>query len=136
MVEKIIINFLRTLTKNTPVIINQAPKYESNVRYIVNYLRIHFREQVSLATIAKQVHLTPNYIGNIFRHETGVSFTNYVQRLRLNYATNLLVSSDLSVADISEQSGFHSVSYFIRIFRRINGKTPLEYRNTTSSKKL
>ncbi|MBR3965978.1 MAG: helix-turn-helix transcriptional regulator [Clostridia bacterium] len=136
MFEKIIIIFWRALTKNMSESKRQTPKHDSNVRYIVSYLRIHFREQVSLAALAKEVHLTPNYVGDLFRRETGVSFTDYVQRLRLNYATNLLVSSDLPIADISVQSGFHSVSYFIRTFRLANGKTPLEYRNTTSKKKL
>ncbi len=135
MFEKIIILFWRALTKKTPEIKRQMPNYDSNIRYIVSYLRIHFREHVSLDALAKQVHLTPNYVGDIFRRETGVSFTDYVQRLRLNYATNLLVSSDLSIADISVQSGFHSVSYFIRTFRLVHGKTPLEYRNTASKKK-
>lgn len=133
--EKIFLTFWRALTRNIPENLRQAPKRDSNVRYIVSYLRIHFRESVSLSALAKEIHLTPNYIGELFRRETGVSFTDYVQRLRLNYATNLLVSSDLPVADISVQSGFHSVSYFIRTFRLANGKTPLEYRSAASSKK-
>ena len=136
MFEKIVITFWRALTKNVPESKRQAPKHDSNVRFIVSYLRIHFREQVSLAALAKEVHLTPNYVGDLFRRETGVSFTDYVQRLRLNYATNLLVSSDLPIADISVQSGFHSVSYFIRTFRLASGKTPLEYRNSASKKKI
>lgn len=128
--ERIIIVFWRALTRNTQGSIRHPQSSDSNVGYIVSYLRIHFREQVSLSDMAKRVHLTPNYIGELFKRETGVSFTSYVQRLRLNYATNLLVSTDLPIADISVQSGFHSVSYFIRIFRLANGKTPLEHRNS------
>ena len=135
MFEKIIIIFWRALTRKGHESKRQFLRHDSTVRYIVTYLRIHFREQVSLAALAKEVHLTPNYVGDIFRRETGVSFTDYVQRLRINYATNLLVSSDLPIAYISEQSGFHSVSYFIRTFRLVTGKTPLEYRNSSSNKK-
>ncbi len=133
--EKIFIIFWRALTKNSTRYVRQTPQKDSNVRYIVSYLRIHFRESVSLAKLAEEVHLTPNYIGELFRRETGMPFTDYVQRLRLNYATNLLVSSDLSIADISAQSGFHSVSYFIRVFRIANGKTPLEYRSSAIHQK-
>ena len=135
MFERIFIIFWRSLTLNMPESLRIKPQHDNNVRYIVSYLRVHFREPVSLSALAAEVHLTPNYIGEIFRREMGMSFTDYVQRLRLNYATNLLVSTDLSIADISVQSGFHSVSYFIRTFRLANGKTPLEYRNSSVKKR-
>ncbi len=136
MFEKIMIIFWRILTKSAPESKNYMPMHDGNIRYIVSYLRIHFREPISLAALAEKVHLTPNYVGDLFKKEMGVFFTDYVQRLRLNYATNLLVSSDLPISDISIQSGFHSVSYFIRTFRLVHGKTPLEYRNAASKKKL
>ncbi len=133
--EKIFLLFWRELIKGGGEPQRAWPRKDSSVRYIVSYLRIHFREQVSLTALAKEVHLTPNYIGELFRKETGMSFTDYVQKLRLGYATNLLVSSDMSVADISAQSGFHSVSYFIRSFRLANEKNPLEYRRSASKNK-
>lgn len=133
--EKILLTFFRALERNTPEGKRKIQTRDGNVRYIVNYLHIHFREPVSLLSLSREVHLTPNYIGEIFKKEVGVSFTDYVQRLRLNYATNLLASSDLSVAEISFKSGFHSVSYFIKSFRTVTGKTPLEYRNSVSGSK-
>ncbi len=133
--ERIFLTYVRILMKNKSVCDEDSkPKKDSSVRYIVSYLRLHFREPVSLTALAGEVHLTPNYIGELFRRETGMSFTEYVQRLRLNYATNLLVSSEMSVADISNESGFHSVSYFIRSFKNQNGKTPLEYRSMALKK--
>lgn len=133
--EKIFIIFWRALLRESSDQKRNPPRRDSNVRYIVNYLRIHFREPVSLTEIAKTIHLTPNYIGELFKKETGFSFTDYVGKLRLSYATNLLTGSDLSIADISAQSGFHSVSYFIRNFKLAMGMTPLEYRISEEKKR-
>ncbi|MBE6538748.1 MAG: helix-turn-helix domain-containing protein [Ruminococcaceae bacterium] len=132
--EKILLTFFRALERNVPENKRIIQTRDGNVRHIVNYLHLHFREPVSLLSVSREVHLTPNYIGEIFRKEVGVSFTDYVQRLRLNYATNLLACSDLSVAEISFKSGFHSVSYFIKSFRTVTGRTPLEYRNSVAEK--
>ena len=136
MFDKIFIIFWRALEreggKNAP----DAPKRSSAVQYIVNYLRLHFRERVSLTSLALELHLTPNYLGEIFRKEMGKTFSDYVQLMRLNYAEKLLLGSELSVFQISEQSGFHSAAYFIKIFKKVKGKTPLDFRiNKMTSQK-
>lgn len=134
--EKIFIIFWRNIMETSVPHKNSHLHMDSNIRYIVNYLRIHFRESVSLGDIAKMVHLTPNYVGELFKKETGLSFTDYVSKLRLSYATNLLLSSDMSIANISTQSGFHAASYFIKSFKAKTGMTPLEYRNKENERSL
>lgn len=126
--EKIFIIFLRAFGDALQEKKTMQSKTDGNIRHIINYLHLHFREQISLSSAAKEVYLTPNYAGELFRREIGMSFTEYVQRLRLDYATNLLIHSDLSVSDICFQSGFRSVSYFIKIFKSANGTPPHEYR--------
>lgn len=128
--ERIMIIFLRALKKNSSQSTRHKPNRDNSIEYIVSFLKIHFRESVTLSDIAKKVYLTPNYTGELFKKEMGVSFTEYVQHLRLNYAKNLLVSTDMSISNISAQSGFHSVSYFTKLFRLANNKTPLEHRNS------
>lgn len=134
--EKIFIIFWRNILASEGASRNDHPRMDGNIRYIVNYLRIHFRESVSLGDISRAVHLTPNYVGELFKKETGMSFTEYVSKLRLSYATNLLLSSDMSISSISTQSGFHATSYFIKNFKAKTGMTPLEYRANGSKTTL
>lgn len=98
------------------------------VNQVINYLKLHFREPVSLASCAKMVYLTPNYLGELFHRSTNLSFNEYVKHLRFDYAVNLLNLSPTPVEQISKLSGFHSASYFISLFRQQFGITPSQYR--------
>ncbi len=98
------------------------------VNEVINHLKLHFREQVSLSGCARMVFLTPNYLGELFHRATNMSFNEYLKHLRFDYALNLLNLSNISVEQISRLSGFHSVSYFIALFRKQFGITPSQYR--------
>lgn len=126
--DKIFIIFWRALEREGGAGAPDKAKRSSAVQYVVNHLRLHFRESVSLASLAHELHLTPNYLGEIFKKETGKTFSDYVQLMRLSYAEKLLLGSELSVLQIGEQSGFHSVSYFIKVFKKSRGQTPLDFR--------
>lgn len=82
---------------------------------------------------AEQSFLSVSRFEHIFREITGVSPNKYLTALRINRATELLVETDLSVADISTMLGFSSLSYFIRVFRKHTGTTPLNYKNGSFS---
>ena len=105
------------------------------VNQVINYLKLHFREPVSLAGCAKMVFLTPNYLGDLFHRSTNMSFNEYVKHLRFDYAVNLLNLSTTPVEQISKLSGFHSSSYFISLFRQQFGITPSQYRKLEESER-
>ena len=107
---------------------NAGRKPSLPVNEVINYLKLHFRESVSLGDCARKVYLTPNYLGELFHRSTNMSFNEYLKHLRLDYAVNLLNLSPISVEQISALSGFHSVSYFISLFRKQFGMTPAQYR--------
>ncbi len=107
---------------------NGGEKPSLPVNEVINYLKLHFREPVSLADCARRVYLTPNYLGELFHRSTNLSFHEYLKHLRFDYAVNLLNLSPISVEQISRLSGFHSVSYFISLFRQQFGITPSQYR--------
>ena len=100
------------------------------INHVISYLKIHFREPVTLAECAKTVYLTPNYLGELFRAQTGTSFRQYLQKLRFEYAVGLLRASNATVEEISRISGFSSPSYFTALFREKYTITPTEYRQS------
>ena len=92
------------------------------------YIQTNFRQNPTLAEIAKAVYLTPNYLCNKFRCETGKTVLEYLTEQKIKYAETLLKSTTLSVTDICFSSGFSSVSNFLRAFKQYKATSPLSYR--------
>lgn len=94
----------------------------------LDYLQKHYRD-FSLSSMAEHFHLSPSYLSRTFRNGTGKTLRDAVRQIRLSAAEILLQSSALSVAEVAESVGYEDVSYFIELFRKRHGITPLQYRN-------
>jgi AraC-like DNA-binding protein len=100
------------------------------VRAVVHVDR-HFREPLTLAGVAAQAHLSPNYFSERFRAVTGTSFQSYLQQRRLAFAHSLLAATGLGVTEVCYASGFGSLSHFGRAFRNRYGVAPTALRAVT-----
>ena len=101
----------------------------------IAYLHEHLAEPISMEDLALETQLSANYLGEIFHAEIGQTVTEYLNRLRVDRARDLLDRTDKSVTDIALSTGFDSISYFGKTFRRLTGYSPREYRmlaNTTA----
>lgn len=78
--------------------------------------------------LAAMVHISPGYLGRIFKKETGMALTNYITEKRITVAKQLLAKTSLSVTRISERVGISYSSYFTKLFKEQVGMTPQEYR--------
>jgi AraC-like DNA-binding protein len=85
-------------------------------------------EELSLRTVAKAVNIHPNYLSEKFKHVTGMNFVEYVARTRFEKACRLLRDGDLRISDIAFSAGFQSLSQFNRVFKRLSGKSPTQFR--------
>ncbi len=112
-----------------------ASDFSDAVSKTVLYLKRHFREHITLTDCAARLYLTPNYLGNMFCKAVGVPFKTYLQRLRFNYSVNLLASTEMSVSQISDDSGFTNPSYFISLFRKRFGITPAVFKSLSAEKR-
>ena len=101
----------------------------SIVGLAVDYIMEHYREGVTLRQVAADCHVNTSYLGQIFRKETGSAFTDYVNTLRIQEASRLLGDPTLKVYEIAEQVGFTDYHYFLKIFRKVTGKSPTDFRN-------
>ncbi|MDP2791197.1 MAG: AraC family transcriptional regulator, partial [Rectinemataceae bacterium] len=88
------------------------------------FLNRFFREQVSRWKLSEQVNASEDYLSRIFHRQMGIPLWEYLNRLRIGYAIELLKSRSDSVAEIASRSGFQDQAYFCRVFRRITGATP------------
>jgi len=101
---------------------------EAFINRALGYLYSHFSDAITVADAAAYVGYTPNYFNTCFRQQMGVPFGEYLRQMRLNYAENLLCSSQMPVTEVAFESGFGSVSYFSRCFRDRYEIPPQEYR--------
>ena len=95
---------------------------------LLKYCREHYLEDISLASISRELHISESYITKIFAQRLGCPFRKYINRLRLEDARQLLRSTDKTVMDIMLSCGFNNQSSFNRVFQEEMGMTPREYR--------
>jgi len=95
---------------------------------VLEYIHAHYLSPVTLREIADAAGLSPNYLSAQFVRVVGCGFIDYLTQLRLQHACTLLAETDMSVTEIAYDSGFGSLSHFIRTFRRQKHVTPSAYR--------
>lgn len=92
------------------------------------HLHMHFRENPSLAKLAKIAHYNTSHFSTTFHKQMGMTYTNYLNMLKTDYAKKLLLSTRLKVTDICYECGFTSHSNFLRLFHLATGLSPTAYR--------
>lgn len=100
------------------------------IRVVKSWISDHYHLDLDMVAIAELVHLNPNYLSRLFKLETGESLTGYLIDVRMQKAKELLmVQTELKVYEVAEQIGYQDSTYFTKLFKKMNGYTPLEYRN-------
>lgn len=108
---------------------SRAAESEGLEKEMILYLEDHFQEDISLDVLSAQFRRTPEYLCGIFKAATGETISHYLRRIRIHRAKVLLMERpDASLREISEACGFHSLSYFGKVFREATGFTPQGYR--------
>jgi len=110
--------FSRTKHANLSVIIVRAE----------DYIRKRYAQEISVERVAEYVGKTPNYFSHLFKKEMGVSFREYVNRLRISKAKERICHSNDRIYEISEQVGFSDYAYFTQVFRKLEGCPPTALR--------
>lgn len=101
---------------------------QQRIGKVFAYVQQSFSEEVSLAKAARLVHLSESAFCKFFKRASGKTFSDYTNDIRIGYASQLLLETDQSVRDISIASGFESLTYFNRVFRRKKKMTPGQFR--------
>jgi AraC-like DNA-binding protein len=96
---------------------------------VMNWIDQHYAEEIHLNDIAQSLHLSKYYLSRLFQRETGGSLSEYIIARRIKQACRLLYMTTLSVEHIAVNVGYPNTSYFIRIFKKVMGTTPLQYRS-------
>ena len=91
---------------------------------IKEYILDHLDRYISVDELAKQLYLSPNYLGQVFRQSIGMTVKSYHNQMRMEKALHILLSGDLSIGEAADKLGFESVAYFSRKFKSFYGMSP------------
>ncbi|OAS14910.1 response regulator [Paenibacillus oryzisoli] len=95
---------------------------------IMNYVEGLIENKVTLKEVAAKFDFTPNYLGHLFKAETGMGFSDYMNNVRMKRACELLDDPRMKVYEIADKIGYKNVIYFNRSFKQATGMTPRDYR--------
>ncbi|PXW92998.1 AraC family two component transcriptional regulator [Streptohalobacillus salinus] len=107
---------------------DQHQHFSRSIKEAITYIDDFYDQPISLKEVAHHVHLNASYLSTLFKDELKISFVEYLTRIRIQHAKQLLLTSDLNVTEVAEAVGYHTPKYFNKVFREFEGTTPGAYR--------
>lgn len=128
-----VVRLLSIFAQHLAMVSNQIVVQQTNAEPPVisrakQYIHEHQAEELSLAMVARAVNTSSFYFCKMFKKITGLNFTDYVSRVRIEKAKNLLLNPNLRISEIAFEVGFQSLTHFNRVFKKVTGQSPSEYR--------
>ena len=126
LVEIIVILISRLCKTQIPLVTTN----QNNVKKILVYIHSHFKESINLQDISKYMRLSTKYISDIFKDATGKTIVQYINDIRLEYATRILITHDnyVSITEVCYECGYNSLPNFHRDFKKRYKTSPFKYR--------
>lgn len=106
----------------------EADRDKKIIREIKQYLRTHYRENISLESLSAQFYMNPNYISQLFKNEVGITLTAHLNQIRMEMARHFLRDSQKRVNDVAALVGYQNAQNFSVAFKKAYGMTPREFR--------
>jgi two-component system response regulator YesN len=99
------------------------------IQWMCRYIREHYQADLQLAELAKLVHMHPSYAGQMFKQEIGENFLEYVNRVRMEKASEMLERTTMKIYEVSGAVGISDYRYFCKLFKSYTGVTPTQYKS-------
>lgn len=125
---KMVLDFANRMNK-----LRSSFAISKSVHNSIEYVYSNIHARITVEDVAKAVGLSPSYLSKLFKKETKVALSDYIRMRKIEQAKNLLRFSDYTYVEISNYLSFVSQSHFIDVFKRYEGITPKEYRETNHS---
>ncbi len=94
----------------------------------IRYIDDNYKSEINLNTVSELCGISSSYLSRLFKKVIGFNFAQYVNRVRINHAKRLLVTTNISIASLALETGYEDSGYFIKVFKRMEDITPNEYR--------
>ena len=104
-----------------------------NILQIAGYINKHFRDKINLDFLADKFHLSKYYLCKLFKNSFGLTFSDFLNHVRIMEAKKMLETTGLSVSEIAKRTGYSDIAYFSRVFKKVMGISALKYRKSTKA---
>ena len=118
---------LRCISNRPNVGAAEKPRPLDGVSRVVDFIHLHYHHKLTLAQLAKVGGISVNYLGELFKKETGMTVFEYIGKLRVDKARAEIDNTSRGLSEIAVSLGFYDSSYFCRSFRKYTGLSPREY---------
>ncbi|AEM79469.1 PocR ligand-binding domain-containing protein [Thermoanaerobacter wiegelii] len=119
---------VKVLDKFTESIYNIGQSKNTIIYKAIDYIKKNYKKGLTLEEVARYVYLSPNYFSKLFKEEVGMSYTDYLNKLRVEESKKYLMRLDLNILDVALMVGFQDQSYFTRVFKKYEGISPGQFR--------
>lgn len=94
---------------------------------MINVIEESYGMKLQLDVIAEKFHMTPEYLGNLFAKETGITFSNYLRQVRMEKAKELLTGTDMKIYEVACAVGYPDQKYFSKVFKEYVGVSAKQF---------
>jgi YesN/AraC family two-component response regulator len=101
---------------------------KNNVQRAIDYIVANISKDISVKDVADYVHFTPEYFSKLFKKETGENVKNYILKIKVDAAKDLLVNPNIPINIVAAELGYSNFSHFTQMFKKHENVTPTEYR--------
>ncbi|NDL68341.1 helix-turn-helix domain-containing protein [Anaerotalea alkaliphila] len=105
-------------------------KHKDAIYKAMDHIKQYYMNKLTLEEVAAYVHFSTAYFSKIFSDEVGMSFSKYLNRIRITNSQLLLKSTDMNIAEVAGATGFHDQSHFTKMFKTVTGMSPKQYRDS------
>lgn len=98
------------------------------IKKALNYINKNYSKEITMAMVSNEVSLNYSYFSHVFKEHVGDNFINYLRKVRIDKAKELLETTDLKIYEVAEKVGYYDSKQFAKMFRKVSGLSPLEYR--------
>ena len=134
IISKLIECVLMLLINNSTTDTTSSADASLSIQKAIMYIHSHFKDNPTLASVADVLHLNAQYFCTKFKAYTGQTYKNYLKSVKLRYARKLILSTELPILEIAENSGYETQSHFNREFKEYYGISPLKMRLAPENK--
>ena len=126
--------YTATLLSNIAEAFSYEKLYASEdvIKNVQTYLKLHFKERITLDLVADLFYLNHSYLSTLFKERTGIKYIDYLNTLRITEAQRLLQNSTKKTSQIAREVGYENEKYFFRVFKRYTEMTPEQFRKNSS----
>ena len=135
IIENIIVNYkindcneLNNIVQNKEGNNKNTSSNNNQIIAAIDYIKNNFKENITLDKIASICNLSPCYFSKLFKKEMGINFNTYLNNKKIEYAKEVLKTTDTPILNIALDLGFEDCGYFIKVFKKSEGLTPKRYR--------